>query len=288
MYAAPVWLHGNIATFKGFLAKTLLKISGSQFYSHGTVLEVLFGMPPLKLMLEIMTIKFALKGLSLDDEMTATLLQIEEMPTHIFYSHIAMTKEYLAWNRSDGTHARNIELLAVPDEEIRYTQIVMQKYMCSKWDRLVTANDLESFVEKDDTEALALAASMVNTFQVVGAPVFMRSERRVENSDTIDFLHGHCLRFQSFKRTVTKTAIDDTCLDCSSYKDSPVHKLFYCPTFAGQERDDLLKFFEDNQTGLYKVRLLFAPIKGLRRAFKNQVHTICRDSLHDDCYEQST
>ena len=72
MYAAPVWLHGNIATFKGFLAKTLLKISGSQFYSHGTVLEVLFGMPPLKLMLEIMTIKFALKGLSLDDEMTAT------------------------------------------------------------------------------------------------------------------------------------------------------------------------------------------------------------------------
>ena len=287
MYAAPVWLDGNIDVFKGFIAKVLLKISGSQYYSPNTVLQVLFNIPPLSLMLKIMTIKFTLKGLCIDDELKATLFQLEETPGHSFYSHIMMTKDYISWKRGEDTHsARTVQLLELSDDENVYTKMDMQKFMCSKWDRLIVTNDIEHFVDKDDPAALILAETLVNTLKSAEKPIFLREEKRVDNTNTIDFIHERCLRFQGFKYAVSRVSTLNQCLDCSASIDSAAHKLFNCPVFSGPVREDLLGLFKEGQMDMYKLDFLFPSQVGMRDALKKQVYEVCRSSLHDDCYNE--
>ena len=288
LYSAPVWLYGNEEIFKAFLAKVLFKISGSQFYSSNAVLEVLFGIAPISLTLEIMTVKFLLKGLSLDDDLRAVILQIEETPSHRFYNHVSMTKKCIAWKREEETTARSIQLLDLSEDEFWYSQGQMQLYLCSKWDKLVVTNDLEHFVDKYDAHALIDAKKMVNTFATLNVSVFSREEKRVDNTNLIDFLHGHCLRFQRFKQIASRSNTQHQCLDCNAAVDSPTHKLFHCQAFAGIERDCLINLFEQHDGGepyiMLKIQFLFSTDVGIRNALKTLVRSICCKSLFDDCY----
>ena len=289
LYAAPVWLYGNEETFKNFLSKVLFKISGSQFYSSNVVLEVLFGIPPISLTLQIMTVKFLLKGLSLDDDLKAVFLQVEETPSHGFYKHVIMAKKYIAWKREGETNARNVQLLDVSEEEWRYSKVQMQQYLCSQWDKLVVTNDLEHFVDKYDTHALINAKEIVSTSTSLNNHSFSREDKRVDNTNCIDFLHGHCLRFQRFIQITSSSTTQNQCLDCDAAADSPTHKLFYCPKFAGPERDQLSSFFHQQEEGepyiMLKMKFLFSKDSGIRVALKNQVRSICSKSPFDDCYK---
>ena len=129
---------------------------------------------------------------------------------------------------------------------------------------------------------------MVKTQRIAEYPVFLREEKRVDNTNTVDFLHERCLRFQGFKYTVSRVDVLYHCLDCSASKDSAAHKLFTCPMFPGPMRENLLEFFKDGQIGLYKLKFLFSLEAGMRTAFKKQVYAVCGNSMHGDCYNEES
>ena len=95
LYASPVWLGKNLPVFKNFMSKALLKIVGSQFFPPKLLSEVLLFLPPLELM-------FHLKCVRCSDHMRGLLLQLEETPTHMFYSHIMILKNYLIYKYDNG------------------------------------------------------------------------------------------------------------------------------------------------------------------------------------------
>ena len=285
MYGAPVWLQGNIDIFKRFVSKVLLKISGSQFYSSRAVLEVTLMIPPLQQNLDFMTMKFIMKGLSVDDDLKAVILQIEETPTHPFYRHTILIKEFLAWKRAGKfSSCRSLQLWDITEEETMYGKAEMQQYMCAKWDQHILMNDLEHFISADDLFEPDTIKELISTKQALKAPLFFREEKRTNNSDMLDFLHGHCLRFRNFRQTVENGDITDECLDCSSNRDSLTHKLFHCPTFAGCEREAFAAHITEEEIPLLKVKLVFGSDSGLRLNYKKLVQYICRTSEHGDDY----
>ena len=290
MYGAPVWLQANVDVFKGFISKVLLKISGSQFYSSNAVLEVALLIPPLQQNLDFMTMKFVMKGLSLDDELKAVILQIEESPNHPYYRHTILIKEFLAWKRTGKfSTCRSLQLLDITDEEMQYGKLEMHQYMCAKWDQNIICNTLEHFIgswnftEQDENNDSS--NELISTHRAFQNSLFLRVDKRCNSSNIMDFLHGHCLRFRNFRHTVEKDhGITDECLDCNHEKDSIAHKLFHCPTFAGSKRDALTAYITDDDIPLLKVKLLFATHSELIVAFKQLVYHICDTSEYGDDY----
>ena len=287
MYGAPVWLHGNMDTFKSFTSKALLKISGSQFYSSNAVLEVALGIPPLQLNLDVMTIKFIMKGLNQDDELKAIILQLEECPAHPFYRQMILTKEFISWKRAGKlSSCRTLTLIDLTNDETMYSQNEMQQFMCARWDRWITTNDTEHFTGKWNVVAEQTMRSLISTHNAINKPLFLRNDTRTQNSNMLDFLHGHCLRFQDFRKTVKRGCLHDKCLDCSEEIDSPTHKLFFCSPFSGTQRKALVTHLDlsNEELPLLKLKLLFSPTPGLRRAYKEMVSFICLSSQHGDFY----
>ena len=261
MYGAPVWLQGNIDIFKGFISKVLLKISGAQFYSSNAVLEVALLIPPLQQNLDFMTMKFVMKGLTLDDELKAVILQIEETPNHPYYRHTILIKEFLAWKRTGKfSICRSLQLLDITDEELQYGKGEMHQYMCAKWDQNIICNDLEHFIGswnftdlEENNSSSNDSNKLISTHQASQKSLFIRVEKRTDNSNTLEFIHGHCLRFRNFRQRVERDhVVTDACLDCNSGSDSIVHKLFHCPTFCGSERDALKEYIPNDDIPLLK------------------------------------
>ena len=78
------------------------------------------------------------------------------------------------------------------------------------------------------------------------------------------------------------------CLDCHLEEDSTVHKIFFCPTFEGDARQDLIQSMNTEYTSDYKLRVLFTTNTNLRRSFRHQVKYICLTSDNDDEYAQKS
>ena len=282
LYAAPVWLERNLKIFKGFMFKAIFKISGSQFYPAKPVLEVLFSILPLELSLEIMTIKFILKSLSEDDELKAVLLQIEETHDHMFFKHVVWAKNYLSWKQEEQCTARSISLLDANHDDLIYSKQSMDQFTCSKWNRLLCTNDGKYFLSNSDRATID--SDLVNTYQVMQAPpMFFRSDRRTDNTDLVDFMHGHSLRFLSFRFT-TGHSNNRLCLDCQRDEDTPEHKLFYCSFFAGRERDALIERINTEDSSYYRLRFMFSADRLLKQSLRDMVKLICRDSCTSDLY----
>ena len=171
------------------MSKVLLKISGSQFYTPKVLTEVLLTLPPLELILEMMIIKFNLKCLALNDDMKCLIAQLEETPNHIFYSHIMSTKQYLIWKRKCNEKVRSINFTDIPDNQLKYTKIDILLYQCHKWDRLIANNDMIHFGDKHDPRGIGIEQKeLVNTLIICQSPLFLRTDRRVDNSNMLDFL----------------------------------------------------------------------------------------------------
>ena len=287
MYASSIWLLKNIEIFKNFMFRSLFKISGSQYYPPKSVLEVIFGLPPLQLSLEIMTVKFILKSLSVDDELKAVLLQIEESPSHPFYRHIMWTKTYLAWKDGDGDRSqrRTITLLDSTSESMMYTQGEMNSYLCSRWDLLICNNDLKHFQCRQAQSIVS--EDLIHTDVIIQNPLFRRGETRENDTNVVDFLHGHGLRFEDFRNAVTSGTTVETCKDCTAFADSPEHKLFLCAAFSGEIRDQLISLLDDDFYQ-YRVKIVFSKSEILRRTFRKMVEYICNNSAVGDYYRQSS
>ena len=283
LYAAPVWLERNLKIFKGFMFKAIFKISGSQFYPAKSVLEVMFSILPLELSLEIMTIKFILKSLSEDAELKAVLLQIEETYDHMFFKHVVLAKNYLAWKQEEQCSARSISLLDVNHDDLIYSKQNMDMFTCSKWNRLICTNEGKYLISNNDSTNVD--SELVNTYQVMlkSPPMFFRSDRRTDDTNLVDFMHGHSLRFLSFRYT-TGHSDNRLCMDCKRDEDTPEHKLFYCSSFSGKERDALIEKISTDDSCNYRLRFIFSADMVLKQALRDMVRLICRDSCTSDLY----
>ena len=105
MYASTVWMNDQQHIFKDLLARVLLKLTGSEYYTQKDLTELMLNIPPINLQFEQNAVKFLLKGLTSDDDMIATILHIEQEPKHPYYRLITLLKSYLHWK--EGTVSNN-------------------------------------------------------------------------------------------------------------------------------------------------------------------------------------
>ena len=94
----------------------------------------------------------------------------------------------------------------------------------------------------------------INTLNAMKDPLFKRHDKRIDNTNLVDFLHGHCLRFQDFTYSVLKadkSIHTPLCLECSVKPDSVHHKLFECDNFQSDSRNNLNALVGNLETNFY-------------------------------------
>ena len=239
MYAAPVWLGKQLALFKDLWSKVILKISGSEYHTQRDLTEVMLNIPPIDIQYNVIAIKFLLKCMKSDDDMIATILQIDENRLHTYYRLTQQLKSYLAWKRreTDGTqHRRNttrdIDLIEfINHKDCYYTKTDITQYLNYTWHQAVQHRQPAQPLWHWDTNH--------------HKQLFPRGSFRDENTSVAEFIHGHSLRFGNFRKTI-KIEDSDICEYCNEMADSPQHQLFECPAFECPERKELLLLLQQN------------------------------------------
>ena len=215
LYASPIWLDGNLEVFRDFMSRATLKIIGAQFHPPKMLTYTILGLPPLELLHLRIVIKFVLKCLFQQDDTTARIFQIEESPGHPFYKHITEVKDFLK-NKFDVLQQlrnRDLQLSSLNQDHFKYEKNEVLFYICKRWDSNICSN-LPSILIKDpysveDSEELQKRlAPYIKTGNTLRSTLFKRCDRRYENTQVADFLHGRSLRFQNFAHTILK--IDKT------------------------------------------------------------------------------
>ena len=238
MYASPVWLNKQIDCFKDLWSRAMLKISGSEYHTERNITEIMLNIPPLDIQLDINTTKFLLKCMTSEDDMIATILQIEENSRHPYFTHIQNLRKYLLWKeRSEMNHARRksareIELIEyMQHENCHYSKENIKQYMNHRWHQKVEHRFPDYNLKKWDN---------LNFKEL-----FPRHSTRAENTHVSEFIHGHSLRFANFKKSIGIQG-SDICQNCNNMADSPEHQLFECTAFHCPERDQLLEILGNN------------------------------------------
>ena len=76
-YAGPIWLYKNQALFKDFWNGVIMKLTGATLNPPRQVCELALHLPPLNVQLDVLTVKFFCKLLSVKDGMAAALIQTD-------------------------------------------------------------------------------------------------------------------------------------------------------------------------------------------------------------------
>ena len=306
-YAAPLWLEERLENFKAFVSRAKLKILGSQFFVPKVLADLLTTIPPLEVVLETLTIKFVLKGLSAMDGMSAKLYQIDVEPLHKFSHHLSMTKRFLDWAENKETDTataglRSIQistrrrnsigrssLLAKDPDKFIYTKGEIDDYLFKLWD-VVVINSMDSLMKVDQFTIEPLHTNeelraIVNTKAISLAPLLNRSLSREESTSYLDFVHGHNLRFQNFAYSYLQydsSVAVPTCLECGLLPDSPYHKIFECISVGGASRlrQDLnpISIYELN----FRLPLIFCSDPNIKRKFRTLVSLVLESCSFED------
>ena len=269
LYASTVWLQPNLHIFRDFWARAILKISGAQYYPPKIVTEIALGLPPLKLMSDIINIKFILKCMTADVNMKSLIYQLEESPLHPYHSHIRYTKEYITWksNEQRNVRSRSISLIENSYNTFIYRKNDMEQYMYSVWTKQLHNSLDDNFLANNDTILLEVSPHKM---------LFTASSTRQIDTNIMDFIHGHSLRFKNFAKTVKRTTTH-VCILCHKHKDSPIHQLFYCEYLNGVERIEILDQFNE-ESAHYQFKLISTQDMDVVAAFKNMAALILQNS----------
>ena len=266
LYASPVWIDKNLDVYKDLFARMRLKISGSEFHLPKTTAGMLINIPPLDILVTSCTVRFLLKCLTSQDQMTGLILQIESSPGHLFYSHIAKIRQFLKWNTKSATAQRSIDIITVDRKHCLYNKEIMSKFVGFIWDLQLNCDSSRLIKDREITTSMSTT---------ILEPFLLRTETRQDQAHWLDFLHGRSARFMNFRRSV-KLCTSSVCLDCSEHIDSNVHKLFTCSNFNGSERDEFVELL-GGEVDRFEELVLFSGKEGmdLRKAFKRLVRFIC-------------
>ena len=225
--------------------------------------------------------------------MTAILLQIEQEPSHPFYGHILETKRYLQWNTAHGavsqtgrrrSFIRSCDLLSYESEEFLYSRDTMDMFTQKFWDDHVKAN-ITNISADDSPTTVEELRSIVDTEAVSIAPLTNRSMDRRHSSLTMDYIHGHSLRFQNFVgsyQRIDRNVEKPYCLECGMHHDSPFHKLFQCPAVGAVSalRDQCRVV--SVCAGNFHLALIFSRDRNLKHKFRNLVYEVTENSSFND------
>ena len=310
LYASPIWLDKNLDIFKDFMSRALLRICGAQFHPTKDLKEILLGIPPLKLLHEQTVIKFLLKCLYQGDDVAGRIIQIEATPDHPYNPHTRLSKEFLLYSNDTDVRLSRCTYQTFNKEQLLYSKDKVLEFTCSKWDAEIKDNFKK--IKKEDPYNIIeplhtneLLQSYVNSLNSLKDPLFERHEKRLDNVNLADFLHGHCLRFQDFTYSVQKadkTVHAPICLECCTTPDSPHHQVFECPNFQTEFRSSLAPSIGNLETNFHLPMLFHTdPNKKsditvsdsgaisvnctlceARKALKQQVKIICEQSHFKD------
>jgi hypothetical protein len=244
MYAAPIWLQYNLHFFTDFWSRAILKISGSEYHPPRLVAETALGLPPLKLQLNEISLKFVIKNLQ-DPNFKSIFYQLEETKRHPFHNHIKELQDYITWKRSctasaKDTRNKNCQIADISEAELYYTRQTIRDYTNHLWTLHVKYSlDPESqIVEEIEDGNLHIQGNTAKH-------LFPRTSNRWFDSKVISLLHGNSIDFRKFKCTITKKG-NPYCTLCGTYDDA-YHQLYECTKFSCEYRD-LIPAFKDRKT----------------------------------------
>lgn len=143
MYASPVWMKKQLHSFKDLWSRAILKISGSEYHTERNITEMMLNIPPLDIQLDTNTTKFLLKCMTTEDDMIATILQLEENSKHPFFTHIQNLRKYVLWKEGKERpgncstrrkSARGIQLIDyMHHDDCHYSKEDIKQYMYYSW-----------------------------------------------------------------------------------------------------------------------------------------------------------
>jgi exonuclease III len=238
MYASPIWLNNQIESFKDLWSRVILKISGSEYHTERTITEIMLAIPPLDIQLSMNSTKFLLKCMTSEDDMIATILQLEESTKNPLFAHIRNLRNYLVWKEGEVNpvarrkSSRGMQLVNyMHHSHCYYSKDDITQYMHYVWHHNAEQKFPERNIKKwDDLNFKHL---------------FPRNSTRSENTYLAEFIHGHSIRFANFRKSIGMDE-SDICENCDTMVDSPEHQLFECETFHCPERDELLQLMDNN------------------------------------------
>ena len=232
----------------------------------------------------MVTIKFCLKGLTADNEMRAFVMQIEDTPSHPFYQHAIWVRKYIAVKRGQQCY-RSINLYDLTTEELFYTKKAMDSYHYLMWDHHIKTSEMEHFIGKYSFP-LKEDLEVINTQNIKLFPLLHQSYKRSMSSDILDFVHGRCLLFNLFKKTLGHNILIDVCEDCGMPEDTSYHKLFECQAFDGITRINLMTHLEHVcHMSNYPLHIIFGNAD-IKASFKKHVKHILSNTVSSDGYKE--
>ena len=250
-YGAPIWFNDvNQKKFKKFYAKVCLKISGSTHYSPQGITLLAMGLEPLAIIYNIICIKFILKALSSDVNMSGIIHQIEGSRGHPFYKHIVMVKDYLSTksetlnNIINGRNSALCSLLMIDGDNFHYQEADIRREKLKLWNiYFISEADQKSqyIMNPDGTQLL----SILQFNPIHHKTLFPRSSKRSTDTKVMSLLHGHDLTFGSFRYS-TQASHSPSCSICHGSKDNNLHQLMVCPRFNCFYRDKLQKLLRSS------------------------------------------
>ena len=246
--------------FKGLWARVIMKLTGSQYHPERNLAELALRFPPLQIRNTIHITKFILKGWCSDPGFISLLSSIDSTVRHSFLSHMQMAKQWVAWKcktkdeisqgddamQQDSTRfsARGVDLGSLlGGTTLKYSKTSMLKFTNYIW---------YHYIKHQLPDKPLIPWSTLGNLTP-------RGSSRFTNAIVMDFVHGHALRFGSFRKSVSHMATEDACVRCGSFPDTPEHQLFYCGHYDCPWRHDLIAVL-DGETNDFPWRILTGPL----------------------------
>ena len=217
-YAAPLWLHTNLHTYKDFWNSAIMKITGAMLNPSREITEVSLQLPPLDIQLEILTVKFLCKCLTADDIMTSIILQAEGSLGKCFHEQFRAVKSFLSWRTNYKNPARKIELIDSNNRSLAlYTKEMMTEYQHVIWMKQIRNRTISSKASSDHDEVLLeVANNILVTKSILSKEnsLFNFNTTKEEDSFLLDFIHGNSLIFGNRRKTMLGDDMLALCFFC--------------------------------------------------------------------------
>jgi exonuclease III len=238
LYAAPIWLKGNIDTFKDFYSRVILKISGATHHPPRELTSIVLDIAPLQIEYEIIVIKFLLKSICSDDNMKALIYQLEESKAHRYQHQIKLLKSFITWKKQCDTRLEKPATGKISLSEdmsltpvMQYTKEEIRLFKGQIWyNHTNLEEDLSALTENP----------------TISKRLLPRHSSRKTDTQVLSLIHGRDMAFMKFRFTI-KRNVSPFCQTCQrGCYDDNYHRLLVCPKFNSSYRDNIHKAIKES------------------------------------------